>query len=88
MGQAFAKKNGYRLDPNRELVGLGFANLGAFVTGAYPVTGGLSRTAVNAHAGARTPLASVLTATLVALALLVFTPLFRHLPTRCSPASS
>lgn len=80
VGQTFAKKNGYRLDANRELVGLGFANLGAFVTGAYPVTGGLSRTAVNANAGARTPLASVLTGVLVALALLFFTPLFRHLP--------
>jgi SulP family sulfate permease len=45
-----------------------------------PVSGGLARTAVNVDAGANTNLASVISAALVALTLLFFTPLFYNLP--------
>ena len=47
---------------------------------AYPVTGGFSRTAVNASAGARTPLASIVTAGAVLATVLFLTPLFTQLP--------
>jgi SulP family sulfate permease len=80
VGKAFAARNGYRLDADQELVALGVANLGAATTGGLPVTGGFSRTAVNAQAGARTPLASAITAAVVAFALLTLTPLFVWLP--------
>jgi SulP family sulfate permease len=57
-----AAKSGYKVDPNRELIGLGAANMaGAFFSG-YPVTGGFSRTAVNHQAGARPQMASLVTA--------------------------
>lgn len=75
-----ASREKYRVDPNQELVGLGMANLGGALTGGYPVAGGFSRTAVNVQAGARTPLASLITAALVGLTLVALTPLFRHLP--------
>lgn len=75
-----ASREKYKIDPNQELIGLGVANLGGALTGGYPVAGGFSRTAVNVQAGARTPLASLITAALVGLTLLVLTPLFRHLP--------
>jgi SulP family sulfate permease len=65
---------------DRELVALGLSNLACGVMRGYPVAGGLSRTAVNAQAGARTGLAGVFTAALVALALLFLTPLLRGLP--------
>jgi SulP family sulfate permease len=75
-----AAKSGYKVDPNRELIGLGAANMaGAFFSG-YPVTGGFSRTAVNHQAGARTQMASLVTAGLILLTLLLLTPLFYHLP--------
>ena len=48
--------------------------------GAYPVTGGFSRTAVNDKAGARTPLASIITFCIVALVIWKFTPVLYHLP--------
>jgi SulP family sulfate permease len=80
VGKSFARKGRYELDPNQELVALGGANLAGSFFGIYPVTGGISRTAVNAQAGAKTPLASLLTAALVALSLVFFTPLFYHLP--------
>jgi SulP family sulfate permease len=80
VAKAFARRQGYEVDSNQELIGLGMANLGGSVFQAYPVTGGFSRTAVNAEAGARTGLASLITAAVVALTLVFLTPLFHHLP--------
>lgn len=80
VAKAFAKKNGYDVDADQELVGLGAANLVGGVFSGYPVTGGFSRTAVNAQAGAKTGIASVITALFVGLTLLWLTPLFYYLP--------
>ncbi len=70
----------YKIEPNRELIGLGFANIIGSFFSAYPVTGGFSRTAVNYQAGAKTGLASIVTATIILLTLLFFTSFFYHLP--------
>lgn len=67
-------------DADRELVALGLSNLATGFMRGYPIAGGLSRTAVNAQAGARTGLAGVFTAGLVALTLLLLTPLLHDLP--------
>jgi SulP family sulfate permease len=80
VAKAFAQRQGYEVNANQELIGLGMANLGGSVFQAYPVTGGFSRTAVNAEAGARTGLASLITAAVVALTLVFLTPLFHYLP--------
>jgi SulP family sulfate permease len=61
-------------------VGLGLANAVGSLAGAFPVTGGFSRTAVNAQAGATTGVAGVVTAFFIALTLLFLTPLFHYLP--------
>jgi SulP family sulfate permease len=75
-----AARAGQKIDPNRELLGLGAANLaGAFFSG-YPVAGGLSRTAVAYQAGARSQRAAVITALLILITLLLLTPLFYYLP--------
>ena len=68
------------LDANQELIALGSANIAGAVTQGFPITGGLSRSAVHAGAGARTPLAGLVTAMVVALSLLLLTPLFSSLP--------
>jgi SulP family sulfate permease len=68
------------LDPNRELIALGAANLGASVVRGYPITGGLSRSAVNARAGAQTRWAGVVTFGAVVAALLFLTPAFAFVP--------
>ncbi|NVB38954.1 solute carrier family 26 protein [Pseudenhygromyxa sp. WMMC2535] len=70
----------YELDPNREFVALGAANIAAGLFRAYPVTGGFSRTAVNAQAGAKSGLSGLITAALVGLTLLFLTPVFYYLP--------
>lgn len=80
IAQAFAQKNRQRIDANAELRGLGAANLVSAFSGAFPVTGGFSRTAVNAEAGARSPLAGVIAALMIAIVLLFATEFFRALP--------
>lgn len=80
VAKAFARRAKYDVDADQELVGLGIANLGGALFGGYPVTGGFSRTAVNAQAGARSTLASLITAFVIALTLLFFTPAFYYLP--------
>lgn len=67
--QTLALKRQEKLHSNFELIGLGVANIGSALTGGFPVTGSMSRSAVNFSAGANTPLASVLTALLLAVAL-------------------
>lgn len=54
--------------------------MAAAISGGYPVTGGFSRSVVNFTAGAVTPLASVVTAGLIAVTVLFLTPLFYYLP--------
>lgn len=80
VAQSLALKRQERIRPNRELVGLGAANLASAVSGGYPVTGGFARSVVNFAAGARTPLAGVISAALMALVVASFTGLFHHLP--------
>jgi SulP family sulfate permease len=75
-----SKHRDYKVVPNQELVSLGLANvIGSFFQ-SYPVTGGFSRTAVNDQAGAKTTMASVISAILIILTLLFLTPLFYNLP--------
>ena len=80
VAKALATRNRYTVDADQELIALGAANIAGTMFGGYPVTGGFSRTAVNDQAGARTPLASLITAAMVGLTLLFFTPLFHDLP--------
>jgi high affinity sulfate transporter 1 len=78
--RSFATKHGYSLDVRQEFLGLGAANLAVALGQGYPVAGGLSQSAVNEAAGARTPLALVFCSVTLALCLLFFTGLLTNLP--------
>jgi high affinity sulfate transporter 1 len=78
--RTFAAKHGYALDPRQELLAIGAANLAAGMGHGYPVAGGLSQSAVNDKAGARTPLALVVASLTLALCLLFLTGLLENLP--------
>jgi high affinity sulfate transporter 1 len=78
--RTFADKHGYALDPRQELLGIGASNLAAAMGHGYPVAGGLSQSAVNDKAGARTPLALVFASITLALCLLFLTGLLENLP--------
>jgi high affinity sulfate transporter 1 len=75
-----AAKHGYEIDPRQELLALGAANLAAAFSQGFPVAGGLSQSAVNDKAGARTPLALVFASLAIGCCLLFFTELLFHLP--------
>ncbi|ASJ73117.1 SulP family inorganic anion transporter [Granulosicoccus antarcticus] len=80
VAQTLAAKKRQRIEPNQELIGLGAANVGAALTGGFPVTGGFSRSVVNYDAGAETPAAGAYTAVLLAVAAVFLTPLVYYLP--------
>jgi MFS superfamily sulfate permease-like transporter len=80
VAKAMAAITGQRLDPNRELVGQGLANICGAVTKSYPTSGSFSRSAVNLQSGAISSLSSVCTSLTVVVVLLLFTPLLYHLP--------
>ncbi|WP_019558104.1 SulP family inorganic anion transporter [Thioalkalivibrio sp. ALE12] len=80
IAKAMAARTGQRLDPSKELMGQGLANIAGGFTQGYPVSGSFSRSAVNLNSGAKTGLSSVFTAVIIGLALLFLTPLIYHLP--------
>lgn len=80
VAQSLALKRQQRIQPNRELLGLGAANLASAFSGGFPVTGGFARSVVNFAAGANTPLAGVISAALMALVVAFFTGWFHALP--------
>lgn len=80
VAKKIAQKHRYEVDANQELVGLGSANIAGAFFGSYPVTGGFARTAVNDEAGAKTGMAAIITAAVIALTLLFLTQLFYFLP--------
>lgn len=79
--RTLAAKNGYTVDPRRELLGLGAANFAAAFAQGFPVAGGLSQSAVNDKAGAKSPLALVIASAALAMCLLWLTGLLANLPT-------
>lgn len=80
VSKKFAAQNRYKIDANQELMALGAANITAGLFGGYAISGSFSRTAVSVHAGARSGVASLFTALLIALTLMFLTPLFYYMP--------
>jgi high affinity sulfate transporter 1 len=78
--RTFALKHHYTVDARQEFLGLGAANFLAGLWQGFPVAGGLSQSAVNEKAGARTPLSLAFASVVIALVLLLFTGLFQRLP--------
>ena len=78
--RAFATRHHYRIDVDQELVAQGMANVGAGAFQGMPVSTSLSASSLNESAGARTPVASLVTGALVLATLIVLAPLFSQLP--------
>jgi high affinity sulfate transporter 1 len=79
--RAFASKNHYEIDVDREFAALGAAQLAASVSQGFPVAGADSRTATNDSAGGRTQVAGLVAAAAIALVLVLFTEPLRYAPT-------
>jgi sulfate permease, SulP family len=78
--ETYATKAGYEVNANRELAGLGAANLGSGLSSGMVVNGSLSKTAVNGGAGAKSQVSGLVVAVLVIITLLFLTGLFELLP--------
>jgi sulfate permease, SulP family len=78
--KSYATRNGYQISANRELIGLGAANVAAGLSSGMVVNGSLSKTAVNGAAGARTQASGLTVALFTIVTLLFLTGLFEKLP--------
>lgn len=80
ISKSFGRINDYSIDPNQEIIAIGFTNIWASFFGAYPSTGSFSRTAIKARSGVKTPIAGIFSAVIVLLALYALTPAFYYIP--------
>ena len=80
VAKALATRKRQKIDADQELLAHGVCNLGASISGGFPTAGGFGRSMVNYDSGANTPLASIITAILMSVALLFLTPLLYFLP--------
>lgn len=80
IGRTFAAMKDYSLDGNKEMVALGTMNILGSFTSCYVATGSFSRSAVNYMAGCHTAVSNIVMSGVVALTLLVITPLFYYTP--------
>ncbi len=80
VAKTLAAKSSYPVSANRELVALGLANMSTAFIHSFSIAGAISRSAVNYESGAKTQMATLVTALVVIFALVVFTPFFYYLP--------
>jgi sulfate permease, SulP family len=78
--KTYAAKHHYEVDVNRELLGLGTANIAAGLSSGMVVNGSLSKTAVNGSAGANSQVSGLVVAAMTIVTLLLLTGLFEKLP--------
>jgi len=76
----YAEKNGYRTDPNRDLLALGLANIFSGATGGFAIGSSTSRTAAVDQTGSRTQLPSIVAAVCTLLLVVFGTSLLAHIP--------
>ena len=74
------KHNYYKINTNQELFALGMSNIIGSFFQSYPISGGLSRSAVNDESGAKSGISSIISAFIVALIIIFFTSYLYHLP--------
>ena len=79
--KSFARRNGYKIDANQELIGFGACNLASGLAQGFPVTGADSRTAVNNAMGGKTQLVGIVAAGTMLLILLFLTAPLAYVPT-------
>ncbi|ORX36803.1 sulfate transporter family-domain-containing protein [Kockovaella imperatae] len=80
IAKSFGRLNGYKINPNQELIAIGVNNTLGSVFSAYPSTGSFSRSALKAKSGVRTPAAGIPTGIVVLVALYAVAPAFYWIP--------
>ncbi|HEX6272987.1 MAG TPA: SulP family inorganic anion transporter [Polyangiaceae bacterium] len=78
--RAFAAKNGYEIDANRDLAAVGASNVAAALSQGFAVSGADSRTAMNDASGGRTRVTGLFAAAVVALVVFFLTAPLKYVP--------
>lgn len=80
LGRTFAKRHNYVIDSNHELVAIGASNFFGSLFQSIPISGSFSRSAASEQANVQTPLANIITSSVIIATLLLLTPIFYFLP--------
>ncbi|GAB6124968.1 SulP family inorganic anion transporter [Humidesulfovibrio idahonensis] len=80
IARAVAVRSQQMLDNSQEFVGQGLANVVGSFFSAYASSGSFTRTGLNFESGAKTPLAAVFSALMLAAIVLLVAPLTAYLP--------
>ena len=80
IARVLAARTGDVIDGNQEFIGQGLSNIVGSFFSAYVATGSFNRSAINFQSGARTPLAAILAAVILAAVVMFLTPVIAHLP--------
>jgi len=80
VARAIASKDGYQIDPSRELVAIGGSNALAGLSSGFVQSGGASQTMAAENAGGKSPLTALIAGVLVLLTGAFLAPLFTDLP--------
>jgi sodium-independent sulfate anion transporter 11 len=80
IAKSFGRLNGYKINPNQELIAIGVNNTLGTLFAAYPSTGSFSRSALKSKSGVRTPAAGIPTGICVLIALYALAPAFFYIP--------
>ncbi|CAL4961689.1 unnamed protein product [Urochloa decumbens] len=80
VGRSLALIKNEQIDGNKEMIAFGIMNIAGSFTSCYLTTGPFSKSAVNFHAGCRTPMSNVVMSVCIMLVLLFLAPLFKYTP--------
>lgn len=80
VAKSFGRTNNYTIDPSQEFIAIGVTNLLGPFLGAYSATGSFSRSAIQSKSGVRTPLAGLITASVVLIAIYALTSVLYYVP--------
>lgn len=81
IAKAMAAKSGQQINVNQEVIGQGLSNIVGSFLSCFPSCGSFNRSASNIEAGARTPLAAIISVIILAMLVLLASPLIAYLPT-------
>lgn len=79
--KSFARRNGYEINANQELIGFGACNLASGLAQGFPVTGADSRTAVNNAMGGKTQMVGLIAGGAMLLVLVFLSSPLAYVPT-------
>ncbi|EAY75631.1 hypothetical protein OsI_03536 [Oryza sativa Indica Group] len=80
VGRSLAMVKNEQIDGNKEMIAFGIMNIAGSFTSCYLTTGPFSKSAVNFHAGCKTPMSNVVMSVCIMLVLLFLAPLFKYTP--------